>query len=265
MHLELLHHAPAKTPAPPRAPLLFVHGAFCGAWIWEEYFLPWFAEQGFDAWAVSLRGHGESAGHEALAGWGLNDYAADVEQAIATIGAEPVLIGHSMGGMVVQKLLERRRPPAVVLMSSVPPQGLTAVLGTMLSLNPTLLWEASMVQSFGPRGISLATMQRAMFAENIPREQSERYYNRLQSESHRVTIDMAGPGLAALKWFSLPPMLVVGAAQDTFIPPTLNELTALTFGAEKEILPQEAHAMMLGQRWIVAAERLKRFFDDHGV
>jgi non-heme chloroperoxidase len=35
-----------------------------------------------------------------------------------------VLIGHSMGGMVLQKYLEKREAPAVVLMSSVPPQGL---------------------------------------------------------------------------------------------------------------------------------------------
>jgi len=41
-------------------PLLFVHGICHGAWCWEEHFLPWFAERGFEAHAVDLRGHGAS-------------------------------------------------------------------------------------------------------------------------------------------------------------------------------------------------------------
>ena len=45
-----------------RPPLLFVHGSFCGAWIWAEHFLPFFAEAGWECCAVSLRGHGGSEG-----------------------------------------------------------------------------------------------------------------------------------------------------------------------------------------------------------
>ena len=37
------------------APLLFVHGAFAGAWVWDEHFLPWFAAQGFSARPVVAR------------------------------------------------------------------------------------------------------------------------------------------------------------------------------------------------------------------
>jgi non-heme chloroperoxidase len=43
-------------------PLLFVHGAYTAAWCWDENFLPWFAEQGYAAYAVSLSGHGPAAG-----------------------------------------------------------------------------------------------------------------------------------------------------------------------------------------------------------
>jgi pimeloyl-ACP methyl ester carboxylesterase len=38
----------------------------------------------------------------------------------------PVLIGHSMGGMVIQKYLELHQIPAAVLMASAPPKGLLA-------------------------------------------------------------------------------------------------------------------------------------------
>lgn len=41
-------------------PLLFVHGGLHGAWCWEEYFLDFFADKGYRALAVSLRGHGNT-------------------------------------------------------------------------------------------------------------------------------------------------------------------------------------------------------------
>ncbi|RLC08454.1 MAG: alpha/beta hydrolase, partial [Deltaproteobacteria bacterium] len=40
-------------------PILFIHGAFAGAWCWEEYFLPYFADHGYESHALSLRGHGK--------------------------------------------------------------------------------------------------------------------------------------------------------------------------------------------------------------
>ncbi len=73
--LELLERRPAK----PRlkTPVLFVHGAYTGAWCWEDYFLPYFAEQGIHAFAVSLRGHGRSEGRQMLAATSLADYVDD--------------------------------------------------------------------------------------------------------------------------------------------------------------------------------------------
>lgn len=41
-------------------PLLFVHGAWHAAWCWDVHFLDHFADRGYRALAVSLRGHGGS-------------------------------------------------------------------------------------------------------------------------------------------------------------------------------------------------------------
>lgn len=50
----------SKTPTLPAhaTPLLFIHGAFHGAWCWDEHFLDYFAQHGFSAYSLSLRGHG---------------------------------------------------------------------------------------------------------------------------------------------------------------------------------------------------------------
>ena len=100
MHLEIITHKP-KTDS-GLTPLLFVHGGCHGAWCWEN-FLPYFAMHGYEAHAVSLRGHGASAGRERIRSIRVPEYVADVERAAGLLSSPPVLIGHSLGGYVVQQ------------------------------------------------------------------------------------------------------------------------------------------------------------------
>src|SRR5512146_589692 len=88
-----------------RPPLLFVHGGYCDAWFWEPYFLPWFAARGYPAYALSLRGHGASGGRESLFVAGIDDYAVDVTRVASGLPAQPILVGHSMGAAVVERLI----------------------------------------------------------------------------------------------------------------------------------------------------------------
>src|SRR5918997_5496486 len=77
------------------APLLFLHGAFGGAWTWSEIFMPLFARRGRAVAAVSLRGHGGSQGHADLRLARLDDYLADVRRAFDEFDEPPVVIAHS--------------------------------------------------------------------------------------------------------------------------------------------------------------------------
>ncbi|MCW3478300.1 alpha/beta hydrolase [Neisseriaceae bacterium JH1-16] len=77
VRLELILEA-AKGAQRELAPLLFVHGAFCGAWYWQVNLMPWLAERGIDCWALSLGSHGGSADHEGRNTLGTDDYVADV-------------------------------------------------------------------------------------------------------------------------------------------------------------------------------------------
>lgn len=45
MKLEVISHLPVGRAHP--TPLLFVHGAYSGAWVWDQHFLPYFAKQGY--------------------------------------------------------------------------------------------------------------------------------------------------------------------------------------------------------------------------
>ena len=48
--------------AEEKTPVLFVHGAWHGAWCGDEHFLDFFADKGYRAVALSLRGHGAGRG-----------------------------------------------------------------------------------------------------------------------------------------------------------------------------------------------------------
>src|SRR3954469_9427392 len=87
-------------------PLLFVHGAWHGAWCWDEHFLDFFADKGYRALAVSLRGHGGSPTSRPLRSCSIADYVDDVRSVAEKLPTPPMVIGHSMGGLVVQKYLE---------------------------------------------------------------------------------------------------------------------------------------------------------------
>lgn len=120
--LEILA-APAAQSRPGMPPLLFIHGAYTAAWCWAEHFLPYFAQAGFNCQALSLSGHGASRRRDHLDSYSIDDYIKDVAEVTAQLPVPPVLIGHSMGGFVVQKYLEQYPAAAAVLMCSVPPQG----------------------------------------------------------------------------------------------------------------------------------------------
>ena len=103
--LELLRLAPAAAAgaAPPRPPLLFVHGSYHGAWCFRERFLPYFSAAGYDCWAVSLRAQGGSdRGGLKVAGT-LQSHADDLASVVAALPAAPVVIAHSFGGLLATK------------------------------------------------------------------------------------------------------------------------------------------------------------------
>lgn len=254
MNLEVISHLPVGRAQP--TPLLFVHGAYSGAWVWDEHFLPFFAKHGYAAHALSLRGHGESDGHASLMFARLRDFVADVEEVIATLPKPPVLIGHSLGGMVVQKVLHRRPLPAAVLMASAPPHGMIPSLFGMAFANPGLFRELAMVQSFGPMVINGLNVRRALFADDTPDEAVIRYMKRFQPESTLVILDLMGLDLPPSTPCLDLPVLVLGAEHDQFVFRGGIEATAETYRTEAEIFPGMGHAMMLDHNWQQVAERM---------
>lgn len=260
--LEVLTRFPPGEPRP--IPLLFVHGAYAGAWCWDEHFLQYFAQEaGYAAYALSLRGHGRSPGREYLDSFSIADYVNDVAAVVAELPAAPVLIGHSMGGMVVQKYLERAAVPAAVLMCAVPPQGLFASAVGLAIKKPGLLGELNRL--LGGGRVALDALREALFAQPLPADLMRRYYRLSQPESHRAIWDMTLFDLPHPGAVRRVPMLVLGAEFDHLIPASLVEMTARTYGVEAEIFSGMGHGLMLEQDWAQVARRMQIWLESIGI
>lgn len=248
-----------------RTPLLFLHGAFAGAWCWEVHFLPYFVQRGFTVCAPSLRGHGRSDGQQQLQQTGLHEFVRDLERVVGELEHPPVLIGHSMGGLVIQKYLERHTAPAAVLMASVPPHGLLQSSLRLMLSDPLLLTQLTVLQGIGPGATDSGIARRAVFSDRLPEAELLEYARKLQPESQRALWDMTVGALPRPWRVQAPPMLVIGARNDALFSVAEMKETARAYSAELHLQPDMAHAVMLEPGWRSVAERIIDWLTDKGL
>lgn len=262
MRLELLSVTP---PAGAHAtPLLFVHGAWHAAWCWHEHFLGHFAEQGFASHAVSLRGHGGSEGRPRLRWTRLRQYVADVAQAVEELGRPPVLIGHSMGGAVVQKYLETHPAPAGVLLASMPPSGVLRTTLRLLRRHPLRVVWATATLRLSPLVATPRLLRELLFSPDLPEDELRRHAGRLGEESYLAFVDMLGLDRPRPHRVTTP-LLVLGAANDALFCPDEVEATARAYRTEAVVFPDLAHDMMLDVRWKRVADHIVAWLRERGL
>lgn len=253
MNLEILSREPAELRDP--TPLLFIHGAQHGAWCWDAHFLDYFARRGFAAYAVNLRGHGRSEGRERLRWTRIADYVDDVASAVARLPRSPVLIGHSMGGFVIQKYLERHSAPGAVLLSSPPPSGMGRTTLRVARRRPFHVLRMLATLSLRPLIESPALAREAYFSPDVPVDQLRSWWRLMQDESFMALLDMVVldlPHPAGVRT----PLLVLGAERDNMLSRDDIEATARAYRTTAVVIQGVAHDSMLERRWESVAQQI---------
>lgn len=262
MNLEFLTYEPKSNPRP--TPILFVHGAWHGAWCWAEHFLPYFAAHGYTAHALSLRGHGASAGRERLRWTSVADYVNDVAQVASQLPTPPILVGHSMGGLIVQKYLERHPATAAILLAPVPVHGVIKTVVRIITRHPLLFLKANLTLSLYPIISTPALTREAFFSTDLPAEPLDRYFARMQDESYRAFLDMLILNLPSPRRVKVQPF-ILGAANDTIFSRDEIEATARAYRTQAECFPGMAHDMMLEAGWQSVADRILAWLKEQNL
>jgi pimeloyl-ACP methyl ester carboxylesterase len=226
-------------------PIVFVHGAWHASWCWTEHFTDYFAGLGYRSYAIDLRGHGASEGHVAKAR--ISNYVHDLRRLTMELEAEPVIIGHSMGGLVVQQYLSQYRAAAGVLMAPVPTTGAIGATMRVIRDHPKAFLRANAALSLGPivdepdRAIAL------LFGPHMVDEDALRYAKCVQDESYPAYLEMILDLPRAARVHD--PMLVLGAELDAVFSIAEIERTARAYETEAIIFEGMGHDMMLEPGW----------------
>lgn len=245
----------AELPDEPTAaaPILFVHGALHGAWAWQEHWMPAAAQRGWPTYAVPLRGHGTDDGHP-VHRWRLSDYEDDVMRAIVSLPAPPVLVGHSMGGVVVQRVLRRYPARAAVLVASLPPYGALRTLARIARRHPTDLARLAALRPLRAR-------PDYFFADRLPDAEARQLTDRMQEESVLAQLDLVLPRRHRRPVADVP-VLVLGGEEDALVDPVDVVRTAKAYGTQARLFRAMGHDLMLDAGWRAPFEIVLHWLED---
>jgi pimeloyl-ACP methyl ester carboxylesterase len=234
-----------------RRPVLFVHGYFVDGSIWTHW-LGFFAARGVPAVAVHLRGRAGSRPGTNLGRVSMNDFADDAAEVARHVGAD-VVVGHSMGGLVAQKLAERGNVAACVLVAPAPPRGISVlsprVARRQVKYLPAILRSRPVVPS--PKDLHVIVMNR------VPPDEERQLLANMLPDSGRAGREMSITGVPVDASRVRCPMLVIAADDDRFIPRRIVERIARRYSAPLEVVPAHGHMVIVEPDWQRLAARIE--------
>lgn len=240
---DLLLERVTPSGRPKGLPLLFVHGMWGGSWYWANY-LSAAAEAGWEAWALNLRGHHGSRPVPNLGRVSVLDYVQDVQDCLRQLG-EVILVGHSMGGLIAQKVTETGGVRAAVALTSAAPKGILVLRWAVLSRMVRYLGPI-----FGNRAFTTSRADaNALVLNQLPADRQAWAYDRLVPESGRAARELAFGLIPVDEAAVRCPLLVVGAERDAITPAAVQRKIARKYGAAYRELEGHAHMLMLEDGW----------------
>jgi non-heme chloroperoxidase len=259
--------------------VLFVHGLWLHADSWQ----PWverFGEAGYDASAPGWPGDAatveEARGRpETVAGYGIDDIVRHYADAAAGLAAKPIAVGHSFGGLVVQRLLGEGAVAAAVAIDPAPMKGVRSLPLSALRVASVAL------RSPANRGraVSLSREQfRYGFGNALSAEESDALFE-------RWTIPSPGKPLfeAALANFvphspaavntgnaARGPLLVTSGGRDHTVPPAISKATVARYrgsSATTELreFPDRGHSLTVDAGWPAVADAVLGWLAERGL
>ena len=203
--------------------IVMIHGMWCGSWCWDNY-KAYFESKGYRCHTPVLRYHDMNPGSDPdprLGTVSLIDYADDLEKCLNTLDTLPIIIGHSMGGLLAQILASRKLAKAIVLLTPAAPHGI-------LSLTPSVVksfWSLMTTWGFW-RKPGRQTFKEAAYSTMgvLPLEKKMELKNKFVYESGKASFEIGF-------WYLDPseaskvnesdiacPMLIVAGTEDKLTP-----------------------------------------------
>jgi pimeloyl-ACP methyl ester carboxylesterase len=239
---------------PDRPAVLFLHGAF----VTHECFSRWLdvmARAGYRAVAVSRRGR-LGVGPERAEGLRFADYLDDTMRVLDALGERPIVVGHSLGGLLAQKVAEAGRAEAIALLSPAPPGMLTAqlvALPAFLPMLPKILLGSALVPK--------CTTCDAIALNCMPVERRKSAHEKLVHESGAAYRELVFGSIRVDSSRVRCPVYVTGGAEDRIVSQSLLRSTARRYGVEPVVLQDHGHWLLEEPGWELIATAVADWID----
>ncbi len=210
--------------------ILIIHGMWGGPWI-HDNLRSFFERKGYDVVIPWLRYHDVDPGADPdprLGSLSLLDYADDLQKIIEGMESPPIILGHSMGGLIAQILAQRGLGKHIILLTPAAPAGIFQISPSALrSFLPTVLRPAFWKT---PSRVSLSSARRSLM-HLLTEEQVRKNHDRMVPESGRVAFEMSFPQLDKRKAAYIDeskikaPMTIISAGKDRITPASVVKRT----------------------------------------
>jgi pimeloyl-ACP methyl ester carboxylesterase len=206
--------------------IMMIHGMWGGGWYWENY-QKFFEEKGYSCLTPTLRFHDmdpKETPDPRLGTTSMLDYAEDLEKEIGKLDSPPILMGHSMGGLLAQILGSRGLARSLVLLTTASPHGVMALRPSVIrsfwsGFSRYGFWKKPMRQTFNEAVYSVMHLLTA--------EEQKELYAKYVYESGRAACEIGfwlfdSRRAARVDESKVTcPVLVIAGAQDRITPPSV--------------------------------------------
>jgi pimeloyl-ACP methyl ester carboxylesterase len=243
----------SRPPHAHRRAVLFIHGFFANASVFAEW-VPFFAARGMPAYAVNLRGREGSGTGVDLGRTSITDFVADAA-AVARHLDKPIVIGHSMGGLIAQCLAERGLAQGIGMLAPIPPKGIRFMTFKMV------MRQLKYLPALYGSGVVAPTLEdlKEVVLNHIPESQQAEVIAAFIPDSGRAAKEMSISGVPVDHRRVRVPALVVAADDDQFVPLETCRQIAVLYHASMQTVLGHGHMMPLEPGWQSIADTVARW------
>jgi non-heme chloroperoxidase len=260
-------------------PVVFIHGLWLHATSWG----PWaefFGAAGYAPLAPGWPGdadtvEGTRSQPDRVAGKGIDDVAEHYARIIAELDAPPIVIGHSFGGLMVQRLLGQDLAAAAVAIDPAPIKG-------VVYLPPSALKVASVVlRKPANRNLAVALTPeqfRYGFGNAIPEQESAELYDRwnIPSPGKPLFEDAfaafmpSSPAKVNTGSKTRGPLLITAGGKDHTVPHAISTATRRLYHKSPAItdlkeFPDRGHSLTIDHGWREVAQEVLDWLHQRGL
>ena len=260
-------------------PVLFIHGLWLHASSWGMW-AERFEAAGYETRAPGWPGDGPTVeacrqDPDAIGDHGIDDVVAHFAAIIDTLPQAPILVGHSFGGMIAQKLLGQDRAVAAVAIDAAQIKGVLPVpLSALRATLPVFKNPANR-----HRAVSLTAEQfRFAFANAVSEEESDQLFDRWTIpapgrplfEAAAANFNPHSPAKVNTDNQGRGPLLLIASGRDNTVPESVTRSTLKQYRHSTAVtdivtFPDRGHSLTIDAGWPEVAETSLRWLKEHSL